>query len=416
MIKIGLLGFGTVNSGVYEGITDTLSYLEQLLGDSVSVEKILIRDKQKYSNNSNDELLTDVADDFFKHEYHVVFEAMGGEQPALDYVTFLLTKRIPVITANKELIAKHGSKLESLAKKYETFIGFEATVAGGIPIINTLKSQLQWTSVEKVSGILNGTTNYIITSLQEGNRTFESVLREAQELGFAEADPTSDVEGYDALYKLQILCRLCFGSWPTPEQFQRTGMSHLKSWHFKAGDYFQLKLKYIAEAYYDGHEVKGSISPTFVEEKHPLSSIINENNGIFLQGDWLGNFVASGPGAGKKPTATSMIEDYLHQLQNKTFKQTPIKRKVVNHVDTKEYLVLYDIANEKEIYQFLKLVTYRVDKVVQFENKEKVAMLITANQLLPSIKSADQPVDIFPVLRVNTKVEKFTVETQLKAL
>ncbi len=416
MIKIGLLGYGTVNSGVYEGITDTLGYLEHLLQDQICIEKILIRDRIKYSANANYDILTDSADEFFNHEFDVVFEAMGGEQPALDYITYLLSKRVPVITANKELVAKHGPILEHLAKKHETFIGFEATVAGGIPIINTLKSQLQWTSVEKVSGILNGTTNFIITGLQEGNRTFESVLKEAQELGFAEADPTSDVEGFDALYKLQILCRLCFGTWPTAEQFQRTGMSQLEAWHFKAGDYLQLKLKYIAEAYFDGTEVKGSISPTFVEEKHPLSSITNENNGICLQGDWLGNFVASGPGAGKKPTATSMIEDYLHQLQKKPFQQQLRKRKSANEIDSKEYLLLFDIKQELEVHQGLKKLKHIVNEVVQFENNEKVAMLVRTEELLSVIRGVCQGMEVFPVLRVSNKIDNYSIEKHLKAL
>lgn len=415
VIKIGLLGFGTVNSGVYEGITDTIEFLEHHLQESICVVKILIRNKKRYLSLENSELLTDSPDEFFKHEFDVVFEAIGGEQPALDYITFLLTKKVPVITANKELVAKHGQLLESLAIKNETYLGFEAAVAGGIPIINTLNSQLQWTSVEKVSGILNGTTNYIMTKLQEGNRTFDSVLKEAQDLGFAEADPTADIEGFDVLYKLQILCRLCFGNWPKPEQFQRRGMSQLKSWHFKAGECFNLKLKYIAEAYYDGKEVKGSISPSFIEESHPLRSIDNENNGVYLQGEWLGNFVASGPGAGKKPTATSMIEDFLHQLKRKSYHQQVAKRKEGSVACDQEYLLLFDMKDEKEVYQSLKEVTYMTEEIVQFENNSKVAILITLDSLAPSITRIKQ-LEAFPVLRVNKKLQSTKGNIQMKAL
>ncbi|MFN7249202.1 MAG: homoserine dehydrogenase [Anaerobacillus sp.] len=416
LLKIGLLGFGTVNSGVYEGISETQDYLENLLQEKISVEKILIRNKNRYLGVDNFHLLTDSPTEFFKHDFDVVFEAMGGEQPALDYLTFLLTKKTAIITANKELVAKHGFLLENLAKKNETFIGFEATVAGGIPIINTLKSQLQWTSVERVSGILNGTTNYIITKLQDGTRTFESVLKEAQERGFAEADPTADIEGYDALYKLQILCRLCFGSWPKPEQFQRKGLSQLKSWHFKAGEYFRLKLKYIAEAYYDGDEVKGSITPSFVEEKYPLTAIENENNGVYLQGDWLGNFVASGPGAGKKPTATSMIEDYLHQLLKKDTQQQLVKRKLVSKEGFSEFLLLFDLKYEKEVYQLLKQVKYKVSDVVQFENDEKIAMLVTVDEPGHKLNIIQQNIELYPVLRVRKEVHIKKKNEKLKAL
>ncbi|MCT8139550.1 homoserine dehydrogenase [Anaerobacillus sp. CMMVII] len=416
MLKIGLLGFGTVNSGVYEGITDTLPYLESILGTRITVEKILIRDKKRYLGEKNSELFTDSPDDFFSYEFDVVFEAMGGEQPALDYITFLLSKKVPIVTANKELVAKHGSNLENLAYKNETFIGYEATVAGGIPIINTLKSQLQWTSVEKISGILNGTTNYIITRLQAGSDDFETVLKEAQQLGFAEADPTSDIEGFDALYKLQILCRLCFGSWPKPEQFQRSGMSHLKSCHFKAGEYFNLKLKYIAEAYYDGTDIKGSISPCFVDAKSPLASIENENNGVYLQGDWLGNFFASGPGAGKRPTATSMIEDFLHQLQKSGNQPRVPKLKKISKLECKEFLLVFDTNNETEVYHTLKEIIHSVEEVVQFDNNQKVAMLVTINELIPLNNTANEKVEFYPVLRVNGKVQKTKANKQLKAL
>lgn len=414
-MKIGLLGFGTVNSGVYEGITETLAYLEELLQEKISIEKILIRNKRRYLGIRNFDLLTDSPSEFFKHDFDVVFEAMGGEQPALDYTTFLLTKKVGIITANKELVAKHGSLLESLANKNGTFIGFEATVAGGIPIINTLRSQLQWTRVEKVAGILNGTTNYMITKLQDGVCSFENVLKEAQELGFAEADPTADVEGFDILYKLQILCKLCFGSWSKPEQFHRKGMSHLKSWHFKAGEFFDLKLKYIAEAYYDGNEVRGSISPSFVEEKYPLASIDNENNGVFLQGDWLGDFVATGPGAGQKPTATSMIEDFLHQLQKKATRQYKKRTKATN-VENKEFLLLFDLKYEKEVYQSLKEVTYKLGKIVQFENNEKIAMLITVPEVFPLVSRIGQHIELFPVLRARKKAQQIHQCQQLKAL
>lgn len=413
MLKIGLLGFGTVNSGVYEGLTETKDYLEELLNQQISIEKVLVRNIASYLGKGKDELFTNSPDEFFQHEFHVVFEAMGGEQPALDYLTFLLTKKIAIITANKELLAKHGPLLESIATRNDTFLGFEAAVAGGIPIINTLRSQLHWSSIDKVSGILNGTTNFIITKLQEGNRTFSSVLQEAQELGFAEADPTADVEGFDALYKLQILSRLCFGLWPNSDQFQRKGMSQLQSWHFKAGEYFHLKLKYIAEAYFDGKEVKGIVSPCFVEEKHPLAAINDENNGVFIQGEWLGNFITSGPGAGKKPTATSMIEDFLHHIQRKGGKFSFIKRKKGNAPVAKQFLLLFDSRHEREIYQALQQVQYCIEETVLVENENKVAMLVTVHD---SLSIPQDNAQLFPILRLNENPQVTSREKQLKAL
>ncbi|OIJ21973.1 hypothetical protein BKP45_04660 [Anaerobacillus alkalidiazotrophicus] len=399
MIKIGFLGFGTVNSGVYEGVTETLDYLESVIGEELCITKILIRNKRRYVNEANFELMTDRPEDFFSNEFDIVFEAMGGEQPALDYITLLLMKKIPVITANKELVAKHGPLLENLASKYNSFIGYEATVAGGIPIVNTLNSQLQWSAVEKVSGILNGTTNYIITKLADGKRSFENVLKEAQQLGFAEADPTADIEGFDALYKLQILCKLCFGAWVSDEQFQRKGMSHLKSWHFKAGEALGLKLKYIAEAYYDGREVQGTISPCFIDKNHPLSAIENENNGVHIKTDWLGDFVTAGPGAGKRPTATSMIEDYLHQLLKKN-NQTNRKKRVKAYLpDSQQFVLFYEKSKENEINQKIIDSTYDVEEVLQIDDTEKIAMIIKAREKCLPIFDEIEYVDIFPIQR-----------------
>ncbi|OIJ07703.1 hypothetical protein BKP35_18675 [Anaerobacillus arseniciselenatis] len=400
MIKVGFLGFGTVNSGVYEGIVDSVHYLEQILQEEICIQKILVRNKAQYLIGKQKEVVTDSPEQFFAEPFDVVFEAMGGEQPALEYISFLLTKKIPVVTANKELIAKHGQLLESIANENGTFIGYEATVAGGIPIINTLRSQLQWTAVNKVSGILNGTTNYIISKLKNGDRTFSSVLKEAQQLGFAEADPTADIEGYDALYKLQILCKLCFGVWVNEDAFIRNGMSQIESWNFNVGATLGLKLKYIAEAYYDGHKVQGNITPCYVEKKHPLAAIEDENNGVYIQGDWLGNFLTSGPGAGKKPTATSMIEDYLHQIQKKAKFQEVNKRWKVNSSTNKEFIVLYSEKNEEEVFEKLNEVTYNIGNKVYSDNSEKIALLIIGGREVFSLFSEQEEVQIIPVLRM----------------
>ena len=407
MIKVGFLGLGTVNSGVYEGIVDSVQYLEQLLQEEICIQKILVRNKAQHLTIKHKDVLTDSPEQFFNDSFDVVFEAMGGEEPALQYISFLLTKKIPVVTANKELIAKHGQLLEGIANENGTFIGYEATVAGGIPIINTLRSQLQWTAVNRVSGILNGTTNYIISKLKNGDRTFTSVLKEAQQLGFAEADPTADIEGYDALYKLQILCKLCFGVWVNEDAFIRNGMSQIESWNFNVGAKFGLKLKYIAEAYYDGHKVQGNITPCYVEEKHPLAAIEDENNGVYIQGDWLGNFLTSGPGAGKKPTATSMIEDYLHQIQKKAKFQEVNKRRKINSSINKEFIVLYSEKNEEEVFERLNEVTCNIDKEVGFDSIDKVALLITGSREIFSLFSEQDGVQVYPVLRMSEAICDF---------
>lgn len=413
LIKIGLLGFGTVNSGVYEGMQETISIIEEIIQEKIVISKILVRNKQRYNFEKFGDLLTDIPNEFFQEDFDVVFEAIGGVQPALDYITTLLTKQTSVITANKEVIAKHGDLLEQLAQKNSVFIGFEATVAGGVPVINLLRSQLQWTSVERVSGILNGTTNYLITRLKEEDRTFESVLKEAQQLGFAEADPTADIEGFDALYKLQILSKLCFGMWVKEEQFQRKGMSNLKDWYFKVGEPLNLTLKYIAKAYYDGSHVQGSVSLCFVDKNHPLASVDNENNGIQLKSKWLGSIFISGPGAGKKPTATSMIEDFLHQVQKKNLDLPVIKRNQAIASENKQFLLLYDLKDEREVYQSLKGVRCIIDESIPIDNHVGTLITVKDEEILTDIT---EKVKIFPVLidKISEqKKEQIEVEAEM---
>ncbi len=394
MLKIGLIGFGTVNKGVYEGIIRTKERLKEIVQDEIIFEKILVKDKTKHNL---DLLITDDIEDFFNHHFDVVFEAIGGVQPALDYIKQCLSWSIPVITANKELIAKHGETIEQMAEQNNTFIGYEAAVAGGVPIVNVLKGQLHWTEIKRVTGILNGTTNYILTHLEDGERELSEVLAEAQRLGYAEADPTNDIEGYDALYKVQILSRLCFGFWPTFKQFERRGMTHLNQSHFSIAKKLNCKLKYIADASFDGVKMNGYVSPCFVVNDHVLAAITDVNNGVQIESDWLGEYLASGPGAGKKPTATSMIEDYLFHLFSK--KKKLIKgNKEVSTID-ENYAVL--IGNKDDIELLLSHFNQNqiklLHKVETLNNV--VGFAVELNGLCPLSSFKDLPVEAFPMLR-----------------
>lgn len=393
MLKIGLIGFGTVNKGVYEGIVKTKERLSEILQDEIVVEKILVKDRTKHSLEL---MITDDKEDFFNHNYDVVFEAIGGDQPALNYIKQCLQWSIPVITANKELIAKHGQLLEELAEQHNTFIGYEAAVAGGIPIINVLKGQLHWTEIKRVTGILNGTTNYILTHLKDGKREFSDVLKEAQHLGYAESDPTNDVEGFDSLYKVQILSRLCFGYWPTVEQFKRKGITELNSTHFIIAKKLNCQVKYIAEASFSGERISGHISPSFVSNDHALASINGVNNGVEIESDWLGEYVASGQGAGKKPTATSMIEDYLFHLFSKRKKLIKCNHKC-NVSNPKYAVVITNAENETlAINEFDKLSITMLNKV-QADNI--VGFVVEMNGLCPLTSLNGLPVEAFPLLK-----------------
>ncbi|WP_088102611.1 homoserine dehydrogenase [Halalkalibacter urbisdiaboli] len=313
MLRIGLIGFGTVGSGVYERINRSSDVIKERLGEKCKVVAILVKDELKKREVKLEDALVTVDWEEFQQAgpFDIIFEAIGGIEPAFRYTSSFLEIGVPVITANKKLVAEHGHELEALAEHNDTYYGFEAAVAGGIPIINTLKGLLTTTGISRVSGILNGTTNYMLTEMIDNHRSFEDVLIEAQKLGYAEADPTDDVEGFDAWYKIRILSRLCFGTWPKANSFSCQGLSNLEDWHAEVGERIGLKLKLIGEAVYFNNGVKGSVSPAFLTKSEPLANVSGVTNGIALEGSDIDQLLLIGPGAGKEATANSMVEDFL---------------------------------------------------------------------------------------------------------
>ncbi|WP_096201415.1 homoserine dehydrogenase [Bacillus sp. FJAT-45350] len=381
MLSVGLIGFGTVGTGVYERIEETRSTLESLLQQEISITKILVSNREKERELSIDKtLLTDNEEDFFKEEYDLVFEAIGGTIPAKDYVSSFLNRGIPVITANKELVAKHGKELEELANEHDTFLGYEATVAGGIPIVNALKANLATSPIHKVLGILNGTTNYILTEMNEKGKGFEEALTEAQELGFAEADPTDDIEGFDSWYKIRILSRLCFGEWPEEYNVRRTGITKIEKWKVTIAEELGLTIKLIGEAKKINGTIKGSVAPAFVTKNHSFSHIKSVSNAVQVVSEWFDNLSFTGPGAGKKPTANSMIEDFVFHFHNKSSHlvklQAPIQN---NNFDETRLLLFSNKDEEKPLKEKLQQFNHKIEQV--YCNGERLVWVITISEV-----------------------------------
>ncbi|MBU8905518.1 homoserine dehydrogenase [Desertibacillus haloalkaliphilus] len=392
MISIGLLGFGTVGEGVFERIYSAKAEIEQVLGDRVEVKKILVKDFQK-QRNADEQLFTDNPNDFFKDRYDIVFEQMGGVEPAKDYISRLLNRNVPVITANKKLIAFAGRELEALANEHGSFISYEAAVAGGIPIINVLSSLLPTTAITKVSGILNGTTNYIVTEMNEKGRDFDEVLEEAQALGFAEADPTDDVEGFDAWYKLRILSKLCFGSWAEQSTFARIGIRNVERWHIEAAKTHGLKMKLVAEARTDGERVFGGVRPSFVAQSHPLATVDGVTNAVHLEGESGTNLLFTGPGAGKEPTANSMVEDFVHHFRQT--KQPEYKRKNIKAcTNQSEWLLFFKKEDVDRVKEHLDQITYHLNEVI--EEDEGFGWFITTDTCVEYLPLTDV-YDSYPI-------------------
>ncbi|CAM3854502.1 hypothetical protein GCM10009865_53300 [Aeromicrobium ponti] len=312
-ISVGLLGFGTVGKGVYETINKHQGRLQAILGKQVKVSAILVKNVDKHDLPDKDVLLTD---DFQKiielPKLDVVIDAIVGKEPGYTYLRQAVTRGCHVITANKEMFAHHGSELKTLAKEHNVSLGFEATVGGGIPIIQTLKQLLNANKIERIEGILNGTSNFILTSMREEKLSFETALKIAQEKGYAEADPENDIEGYDAFYKAVVLSELVFGKTPEWEKSTRKGITDISIEQINIASSLGLRFKHVASLEKEKNEVRCTVKPVLVGESHPLYRVEGVQNAVSIDADIVGNISLQGPGAGMFPTASAIVEDLIH--------------------------------------------------------------------------------------------------------
>lgn len=297
--------------GVYAMLLDNAEAITRKAGMAIEVKKIGIRDSAKPRNLTASLFTTDLESIARDPEIDVIVEVMGGLEPAGDLIKLALNSGKSVVTANKELIAKEGSELLSLAAAKDLDLHFEAAVGGGIPLIQPLKHQLAGNDVLRMMGILNGTTNYILSKMDAEGAAFETVLAEAQALGYAEADPTSDVDGFDTCYKISILASIAFGKQVKPEDVHREGIRKVSAEDMRYADMFGYKIKLlgIVEPREDGVSVR--VHPTMIAKDHPLASVNGVYNALWLKGDFVGNLMFSGRGAGGDATASAVVGDLI---------------------------------------------------------------------------------------------------------
>lgn len=288
----------------------------------MKITAILVKNLEKHQAPDSEVILTD---DFEKiitlKKLDVVIDAIVGKEPGYSYLQQAINRGCHVITANKEMFAHHGSHLKQLAKERDVTLGFEATVAGGIPVIQTLKQLLNVNKVDKVQGILNGTSNFILTKMREENLSFDLALRLAQENGFAEADPTNDIEGYDAFYKAVILSELVFGEAPNWEEAIREGITSITSEQIEIFSSLGFRFKHVASIETTAKGIQCTVKPVLVNEKHPFFQVEGVQNAVSIDGDIVGNISLQGPGAGMFPTASAIIEDLIH-IDKKSISRT----------------------------------------------------------------------------------------------
>ena len=319
---IAVLGAGNIGSAVIER-------LENLDNEIVNIElkSVLVSDVSKDRTFNND-LVTDNFEEILDdNSIDLVIEVLGGVEPGKEYIKSLLGNGKAVITANKDIIADCGNELVQLAQENNTCLYFEAAVAAGIPVLKPLIESLRGEDLNRVTGIINGTSNYMLTSMEEGS-TYEDALSTAQELGYAEPDPTNDVEGIDAMYKAMILSLICFGATPDKDNVHTEGISSIRKEDFDWASRLNKTIKLVALIDNEGGGFNARVHPVLIDIKHPLAAIRGALNAVVVEGENINQLVFSGPGAGAAPTASAVIGDVLsacHQLSSKQSNWYPLR-------------------------------------------------------------------------------------------
>lgn len=313
-LNIALLGLGTVGSGVVKIIEENRQQIKDTINKDIVIKHILVRDKSKKRplNISQYHLTEDIDEILGDESIDIVVEVMGGIEPTVDWLRTALKNKKHVITANKDLLAVHLKLLEDLAESNGVALKFEASVAGGIPIVNAINNGLNANNISKFMGILNGTSNFILTKMTREQTSFEDALDEAQRLGFAEADPTDDVEGVDAARKVVITSYLSFNQVIKLNDVKLTGISGTTLSDINAADQLGFKIKLIGKGTYENGHVHASVEPTLIHKSHQLAAVENEYNAIYVIGDAVGDTMFYGKGAGSLATGSAVVSDLLN--------------------------------------------------------------------------------------------------------
>lgn len=392
MTKVAIMGYGVVGSGLIELIDKNR---ENNGKNEIIITSILVRDKEKHISSSHSEVITTNVEEFFSIENDVVIEVMGGLHPAYDYVKKALSLKKHVITANKDLIATFGHELFQLAKENNVSLKFEAAVAGGIPIIKPLTESLYGNGINSIKAILNGTTNFILTKMDGESLSYEEALKEAQELGFAEANPESDVMGYDAARKLAILSSLAFDKKFEWNDISIEGITDIDETDFKYANKLKCKIKLVAEAFKCKSGIYTSVKPILVDEESILAKINNEVNAVILNGDEIGELLFVGKGAGKLPTGSAVYSD-LNDIINSRFTDV-------------------DSFNKEEA-NVIKFASKTCNCILRIKTLDREEVINRCRETFNNIKIIDKTIDgevaIYIECTSEAYVEKFIEELQ----
>lgn len=408
MIKIGLLGLGTVGSGVFSILEKHAETIKRKVGTDLKIEKVLVKDKDKQRDlDFDDQILTDDIDEIINNkDIDLLVELIGGENPAYNYIIAALNSGKSVVTANKLVIAKYEQEIMGLAREKGVQINYEGSVAGGIPVIRPLKESFAANKIERLYGILNGTTNYILTKMTNEEREFDEVLAEAQSLGYAERDPHSDISGADAAYKISILSSIAFETSIDLNGVYVEGIEGIELEDIKLAEElgYVIKLLAIAKYHQDGLDVR--VHPAFISKEHPLALVNDVYNAIYLHGDAVGDVMSYGQGAGRMPTASAVVADIM-QAARDIYYQRP-------EVDNLDSIYNHDLVNISQVENsfYLRL---------QVKDKPGVLAQITKifgeNQVsLASVIQKHRLSEIVPIVLVTHQVKEENINKSLTAI
>ncbi len=315
MVNIAVLGYGTVGSGVVEVLNTNQSIVNKRSGKDIHIKYVL--DLREFEDDPVQKILVHDYDVILKDkEVDVIVEVMGGLDPAYTFTKQALLAGKSVCTSNKELVAKHGAELLEIAKKHNVNYFFEAAVGGGIPIIRPLNTCLTADDITEITGILNGTTNYILTEMSEKGSAFEEVLLQAQKLGYAERNPEADIEGYDACRKIAILTSLVVGQQVDYEDIHTEGITRITSKDFQYAKSMNASIKLLGMTKKLNGKIYSMVAPVMIGKNHPLINVNGVFNGIFVHGNVLDDVMFYGRGAGKLPTASAVVADVVDAVKN----------------------------------------------------------------------------------------------------
>src|SRR6266566_2897718 len=312
-LNVGLIGLGTVGSQVADRMLSWGPQLSRRAGVELCLRKVLVREvsKRRTIEISNDVLTADPADVLDDPAIEVVIEVAGGDEPMRSYIERAIQAGKHVITANKVVMARHGPELLDQAAEKNVDVYFEAAVGGGIPLISTFRTDLQANRIEAVSAVINGTTNYVLGRMASQGMTMADALREAQEAGYAEADPTDDIGGYDATYKLAILASIAYEIKVRPDDIYREGIEGIEPIDFRYARELGFAIKLIAHTHRHPGRVEARVHPALVPLDHPLARVEGAENAVFVEGDLVGQVLLVGQGAGGRPTASAVVGDLI---------------------------------------------------------------------------------------------------------